>query len=228
MAFIAASAKSTPTIDYKKFNVLLYGSPGSGKTSFAAGLDIGGSAYIFDTEGGTKCLSVFSSQIRTYEDFKEGVDWAVKEKKHQHIVIDVIDDLYKMCETYVCKINKVPTISTLPFGSGYSAINNLIFGEIQRMNDAGIGVTFTSHEGIKEMTSDSHKWTAVSTSLGDKFETKLTGKCDLVLYLYKDKDNKRMIRTAGTKFHKCAKDRTSKLPETMPLDPKLLIAALNK
>lgn len=228
MAFIVAATKSTPITDYKKLNVLIFGSPGVGKTTLATSLDIGGSAYVFDLEGGTKCLSTYSSQIRSFEDYKEGVEWACKQKDHQHIVIDVIDDLYKLCEDYVCRINKVPNISALPYGSGYTAMNNFLFGSFQKMNDAGLGITFISHEGTKELTSDTNKWTAVSTSLSEKFETKITGKCDLVLFCYKDKDSKRMIRTAGTKFHKCPKDRTGKLSATLSMDAKALMAELKK
>ncbi len=227
MAFIVAATKSTPITDYKKLNVLIFGSPGVGKTTLATSLDIGGSAYVFDFEGGTKCLSTFNSQIRSFEDYKEGVEWACKQKEHQHIVIDVVDDLYKMCGEFVCKINNVKNLSDVPFGSAYIAVNNLIFGSIQKMNEAGLGVTFISHEGVREMSSDATKWTTVCTSLSDKFETKLAGKCDLVLYAYKDKDAKRMVRAASTKFHKCPKDRTSKLPATMPLDAVALMKALN-
>lgn len=233
MAFIVAKTKSTPISDYKSLNVLIYGSPGVGKTTLASCIDIGGSAYVFDMEGSSKCLSNFNTLVNSFEDYKEGVEWACKQKDHQHIVIDTIDILYKLCEDYVCRLNKLPNMAAFPFGSGYSAMNKFLFDSFKKMNDAGLGITFISHEATKEMSADASgtiKWTTSATSLSDKFETKIAGLCDLVLFCYKDRDGKRFIRTESTKSHKCPKDRTGKLPPILPMekDGKSLILALNK
>jgi AAA domain len=205
-----ATAKSTINHNYQTMNVLITGSPGVGKSTFAS--QLGDNVYILDFEYGYKHLSVFKSDITSWNDFENAVT-AFHTDKHnfKHVVIDVVDTLHQFAENEICKRNKVEAINLIPFGAGYKATKRLMMDEFRRINNLGIGITFVTHEKTKEHNEGSITYNAKWTSLSDSVEDMIFGMCDIAFYCDIDKDKKRIARTQPNKWIKCAKDRSNKL-----------------
>ena len=224
---ILSREKSKIKTTYSGLNIAIVGPPKIGKTTFASKL--GDQVYFAATEKGHDFVEIFKSEIGTWKDFEDLVNALTNEAhEYKHLVIDIFDRIHELAQREICARNKVKEIGDMPFGAGYSASKRLLIGELERINKIGIGITFITHAMEKEIKKDSITWTAVTTSMSKSIEEKILGMCDIILFCYMDKNGNRMARTKPTKYIQCAGDRSGKLPETMLLDPKLVMALLYK
>lgn len=220
-----AKEKSKIKTDYQSLNVCIVGAPKTGKTTFAS--QLGDGVYFAATEQGLNFQEVFKTDINCWQDFENLINDLYHEKHgFKHLVIDVVDKLHQFAQDEICKRNKVKEIAEMPFGSGYTASKRLLMNELERVNKVGMGLTFITHDKMKEIKKDAVTYTAVGTSLANSIEEQILGMCDLILFAYVDKDKRHVMRTKPTKFIQCAGDRSSKLPEIMPLDAKLVMKYL--
>lgn len=222
-----ATAKSIVKTDYQNLNVTIVGAPKVGKSTFAS--QLGGGVYVAAFEPGYHFLEVFKSDISKWQDF-ENLVTSFHTEKHsfKHLVIDTVDIMHGYAEDEICRRNKVDKITDLPYGSGFKATKKLMMNELDRLNKLGMGITFITHTKDKEFTKDNIKWSGIGTSMSASVEEQILGLCDLILFIYIDKDGSRKIRTKPTKWIQCAGDRSNKLPELMPLDAKLVMETLAK
>jgi hypothetical protein len=213
--------------DYLALNVTIVGAPGLGKTTLASKIGEPGTVYFATTEMGYKYLKIRNTDVWQWSDFAGIVkDLTTTKHPYKHLVIDIFDKLVDMAEDEICLRNKVTMISQIPFGSGYKAMRYLIMDAVDLLNKHNIGVTFVCHDKIKEVKTENVTYTAVGSSLSDSVERVVFGASDLVLFCYKDKDKKHMIRTRPTKHIICAKDRSGRLDETFAMDAKILMDKL--
>lgn len=215
--------KTHKQTDFAKSNVLIYGAPKVGKTSFAAQFP---HALFLATEAGHNFVSVHKVDIAKWEDVYE-LGKALKSEKHEFktLVIDIADYFYKHCELYVMKKQGVTHPSDLEFGKGYSMVKDEFIRVVNALNYAGFGLTFISHAKEKTMSTKSEKWTVQGSSMGASAEAVICGLCDFILYFYVGSEGKRMIRTKPTK-HLLAGDRSGKLPEMIDLNYETFIKTL--
>ena len=80
---------------------------------------------------------------------------------------------------------------------------------------------FISHAKEKTEKTKTGEWTVMGTSLSSSAESFVAGLCDIILYCYITDDGYRVMRTKPTKYI-LAGDRSTKLPEIMPMDYNLL------
>lgn len=220
-----AKEPSKITTDYKSLNVAIVSAPKVGKTTLASKLGEG--VYFAATEKGHDFVSIMKSDIHVWSDFTSLVkDLAAEKHNYKHLVIDTMDNLYQMVSDYVCEINKVKSISDIPYGGGYTAAKKMLVKELTYINTIGLGITFITHEKMVEVKKDSITWTAMRTSLSQSIEETILGMCDLILFCHFDKSNQRVMRTKPNKHIQCAGDRSGKLPEIMPMDAELIFKHL--
>lgn len=200
-------------------NICIVGNPKVGKTIFAANVRFDEhQSYFLSTEPGTKFVSIYGHELKSWDDFEKSVDALCNQKKdapHKYtmVVIDVVDNLVAMVEQKVCELNKVQKLADIPFGGGWTQTKKMLMNEMQALNNSGIGIVFITHSKDVELIKDAFKWTAVKTSLGASYEEKILGICDFILYFHIDKNNKRVIRCRPSKYVTCAGDRSGRLPE---------------
>lgn len=214
---------------FENINICLVGNPKVGKSTFASKLtnENQGETLFLATEKGHDFLEIFKVNVNSFKDFEETMMSLGKEAHNfKTVVVDVVDRLYEMIEDEVCKRNGVKKISDIPFGSGYSMVRKAFLHYMELLNRLGISIIFITHAKEKEYKGDNISWTAMGTSLSRSVEESVLGLCDLILYCYIDRNNKRMMRTKPSKFVICAGDRSAKLPETMEMDSLLLIKKL--
>lgn len=216
---LSAIALTEVTRDFTKSNVLIYGKPKVGKSTLASQLP---DTLFAATEKGYNFLKVRPQDINNWQEFLE-LCQALSTQKHNFktVVIDIVDNLYGYCEKYVMDKNGVNSPSDLPFGKGFKLVNLEFERVINKINMAGFPVIFISHAKEKTEKTKTGEWTVMGTSLGSGAEKYVSAICDIILYCYITDDGQRVMRTKPTKYI-LAGDRSTKLPEIMPMDYALL------
>lgn len=219
--------KSEVKTDFLRTVTCIVGNPKVGKSTFAS--QLGDKVLFAATEQGLDFLSVYKCDIKTYADFSKMVNELTTAKHDFHtVVIDVVDKLIELAETQICQANKVQFIKDMAYGAGYTAVKRLIMSDLEKIIKHGLGLTLITHAKEKEFKQESIAYTAMGTSLSKSYEEQILGLCDLILYCYIDTNGKRTIRTKPSKYVLCAGDRSTKLPEKMEMDAKLVIETLKK
>lgn len=212
--------KSTITNDLSKLRILGYGVPKVGKSTFFSKID---GAIFVATEPGHSFLEVFKVDIRTWADFKEFAKKITSEKHDfKMIVVDTVDNLYKMCEQAVLEQHKVLHASDLPFGKGFALVKDEFTKVINYLGNSGFGLAFISHAKEKELKTKTAAWTMMSTTLPNQAEGFICGLCDFIFYFYINEKGERLMKTKAEKYIN-AGSRGLDLPSPMPMDFNLLL-----
>ena len=220
MAFdLSKIEKTRPTKDLNSMNILLYGLPKVGKTTFAAEFD---NALFLATEQGHNFVSVEKVDVQDWRGVYE-IFSALKTQEHKYktIIIDIVDLFHKLCERHVMSINGAVHPSDLPYGKGFSLVRDEFVKVVNGINMMGFGMVFISHAKEKELKKKDASWTYMTTTMTGAAENIVCGMCDLILYCYIDKDGSRLMRTKPTPYVN-AGDRSGALPEIMPMSFKAL------
>jgi len=192
-------------------------------------------ALFLATEPGLNALEVFQVGITCWEDLLQAcVEIAEGKHEFKTIVIDTVDNAYRMCSDYVCKKFKVEHESDLGFGKGYALINNEFQRVLTKLAFLPYGLIMISHSQEREIETRTGKHTRIVPTIPDKARKMVTGLVDLILFCDLDmktgEDGKpvwsRVMRTKPSPNYD-AGDRTGRLPEMLPLDFQAFQKALN-
>lgn len=200
-------------------NTLIYGKPKVGKTTFAINIP---NNFVAATELGYRYLRVHKQDISKWEDFLDLCkSFTTQEHNFKTIIVDTADWLYKYCEQFVMNKHQITHPSDLGFGKGFAFVRDEFSRVIDKVNKAGFNFVFISHAKEKTEKTKTGEWTVMATSLGGSAENFLAGLCDHIFYFYVNDDGDRLMRTKPTKYV-LAGDRSSVLPELMPIDYNLV------
>lgn len=114
--------------------ICVFGAPGIGKTTFAAGAR---NPIFLATEDGAGVVGPARFNIETFEEFQEALQ-LLKNDKHdyQTIVVDSLDWLQPLVWDYVCRKANQPSIEAFGYGKGYNeatAIFRNVFLEMREI-----------------------------------------------------------------------------------------------
>lgn len=213
--------KSVIKYSLENIRMLIYGQPKIGKTTFASGFE---NALYLDTQQGTKNLEVYSVAIDSWETFLETYEQIIAGKHDfQTIIIDVIDDLYKMCLEYACKKYKMDHPSDEGYGKGWELLRNTFERPILKLAASKYGLVFISHSKEIEITKRYSKITKITTTLSGQAKGSINAIVDIIGYCgfdsYRDgktnavKERRVMIFSPSEYLE--AGDRTGLLPENI-------------
>lgn len=214
------------------FTTLIYGNGKIGKSTFCSKYE---DVLFLATEPGLNSLDVYKVDIATWDDFLTVCKQLTSDdNKFKTIIVDTIDNAYRMCTEHILNKFKIDHEGDLPFGKGWSLINNEFYRVITKLIFLPYGIVFISHSTAKEIDTRLGKQTKVQPILPEKICKMIIGMVDLVLYftieLFKDNDNsttKRVIKTKPSPYYD-AGDRTGLLPETIDLDYDKFVAFFKK
>lgn len=223
-------AKTPPRVDLFDQTILAYGNAKCGKSSFISNAN---NALFLATEAGLNHLDVFQTPIGDWDQFLAACK-EIAQGKHsfQTIIVDTIDNAYRMCSEYVCKLHGIKHESDLGYGKGFALVNSEFQRVINKLSLLPYGLFLISHAQEKEIESRTGKFSRFSPSLPDKARKIITGMCDLILFFdieegtdeNGDSIQRRVIRTKPSREYE-AGDRSGKLRETIEMDyDKFLIA----
>ena len=217
----------------RPLKVVVYGSEGIGKTTFAAQFP---DPLFIDTEDGTAHLDV--RRVKKPESWDELItivgEVAEDPKVCKTLVIDTADWAEVLCVTHVCKKYKQNSIESFGYGKGYTYLAeefNRLLAALDKVIESGKNVVITAHAKMRKFEQPDEQ------GAYDRWEMKLSKQvapllkewCDTLLFLnYKtyvvttENNTKKAQggkRVVYTTHHPCwdAKNRQG-LPEEMDLD----------
>lgn len=215
--------KTPPKPNLADLTVLTYGPTKIGKSTWCSHAE---SALFLSTEPGLNSLEVFQVPIRSWDELLT-VCGEIAEGKHEFktVIIDTVDNAYRMCADYVCRKFKVEHESDLGYGKGFSLTNNEFQRVLNKLAFMPYGLYLVSHSQEIEIETRTGKYNKTVPTLPEKARKIVLGLVDMVLYCdieaVTGPDNKvvgrRVMRTKPSLYYE-AGDRTGRLPEVIDLD----------
>jgi len=218
--------KSKQNNAFQRQITLIYGPPGVGKSSLAAQYP---EAVFLATEAGLAHLPVQRWEnekgryvIESWDELLAATNEAVKAKAGT-LVIDTLGNAIALCESKVCEEfgEKYKGDGKLAYGKGAAMIQNEVKRYLTKLSSLGVGLVLIAHSTTRN----------VSTRTGDIVKTVPAIPCDSkasdlyalilgmvdIVFFCDHSGGERIVRTKPHASYD-AKDRSGKLPDTVPLD----------
>jgi hypothetical protein len=223
MTMTLPTTKTKPTTEIEKQTILLYAVPKLGKSTFASKFP---EAVFFECEPGLNHLEVFKVPTYSWEAFLEACKLIAKgDHQFKTIVIDTVDNAFKMCSDYVCAKHGIEYEGDMGHGKGWALVKNEWHRVLTRLASLPYGLVLISHAVDKTIETRTGEYTKTQPSLPDRARNVVLGLVDIILYgdsvSRKDAAGNVVVdRVLRTKPHPTyeAGDRTGRLPEILPLD----------
>lgn len=217
--------KTKPKARLADYTILCYGQPKAGKTTWCAEAK---DALFLATEPGLNALEVYQVPIKTWDDLlKACAEIAEGDHGFKTVIIDTIDNAYRMCVDHICRKHGVEHQADLNYGKGYALINNEFHRVLTKIAGLPYGLYLVSHAQSYEVEGLQGTYTRTVPTLPDKARKMVLGLVDMILFcdLEKTTDGdgkaktRRVMRTKPSQYFE-AGDRTGRLPEVIELDYK--------
>ncbi len=215
--------KTPPKRNLADLTVLTYGRPKVGKSSFCAQAD---GALFLATEAGLNHLETFQVPINSWDEMLNAcAEIAAGKHAFKTIIVDTVDNAYRLCIEYVCRQLNIKHESEAPYGRAYGMIANEFTRVLTKLSLLPYGLYLISHAQEISVETRTGTITRVVPTLPEKARKIVLGLVDMILFvdmetLTDDKGESRLRRVVRTKptMHYEAGDRTGRLPETLDLD----------
>lgn len=223
---------SVPVTELGKQTILLYSQPKLGKSTFASQFP---EALFFECEPGLNHLKVFKMPTYKWEDFLAACKLVAKgDHRFRTLVIDTVDNAFKMCSEYVCAKHGIEYEGDMGHGKGWALVKNEWHRVLTRLASLPYGLILISHAVDKTIETRTGEYTKTVPSLPDRARSVVLGLVDIILFgdsiAKKDSAGNVVIeRVLRTKPHPTyeAGDRTGRLPELLPLDYAQFVKVFN-
>ena len=218
--------------------LLIYGSEGSGKSTFAS---CAPQPIFVLTEDGTDQLDCHSFPLcRSFEDCMAYITaLSTEEHDYQTIVIDTVDWLERLIFDHLCDHYKVNSIEKVDGGYGKGYVHALAYwrqvidGLRYLREERGMIVILIAHAKIESyIDPESTAFDRFSPKLHKHTNALLCEWCDAVLLTTRERGAAKGEKSGGERVLRCvsspscvAKNRYN-LPEMLPLDWSALMTAL--
>jgi hypothetical protein len=222
--------KTPPKLNLHDLTVLLHGPHKYGKSTWCAQAE---GALFLATEPGLNHLEVYQQPISSWDELLVAAK-DIAEGKHafRTVIIDTVDNAYRMCAEYICQRYKVEHESDLEYGKGYALVNGEFHRVLNKLALLPYGLFLVSHSQDREIETRTGKYTKVVPTLPDKARKLVLGLVDIILFcdleLTTGADGKpayrRVLRTKPSIAYE-AGDRTGRLPEVIDLNFAAFVAA---
>ena len=154
-------------------NFFIWGGSMSGKTYLARSFP---DPIIINTDGNAKKVDTPSVEVYTFENFIK-VMAEIEEGNHtfKTVIIDLVDDIKTMLQTYICKKYNVENEADVPYGKAFADVKNTWQKLMVRLAQLPYNVIFVSHV----IETQENNTTIEKPSLEQKFYNMSMGRCDL-------------------------------------------------
>lgn len=164
---------------------LLYGEPGTRKTTVAVGDKE--HTLLFAFEVGYKFIpGIYPINLTNWVSLKQALqqldDPKVREK-FTTVAIDTIGLAYKACVNYICAQKGVEEIGKIPYGQGYSMAKNEFEKVINSIPQRGYGLIMVAHA---DELNDEKNGVSVKVDIDKRPSSVIKGLADFILYSRKE------------------------------------------
>lgn len=208
--------------------IIVYGSEGIGKSTFAANAK---NPIFIQTEDGLNHIDCAKFPLaKTFDDFNRYLDMITNEDhEFKTIVFDSADWLEKIIHKDICQKSGSATIELAcgGYGKGYTQTKvefEEILDKLEGLHDNGVTIIFVAHSKIdKFVDPESGQIDRFDIKLHDKTASLLKEWADCVFFATRIlgtnkgeiQKNERIIKTTGNKF--CVAKNRYNLPDTLPM-----------
>lgn len=227
----------------KNIKMVLYGEPGVGKSTFAAGAP---RTFFITTDGNYEYLEDFCGMRA--EDHQQCFSWAEMKKafardfnNYDTIVVDLLEDSYLWADNEFCRDNKLLHISDLGYGKGYGILGNEFFIEYQKLLALPKNIILIMH-GVTEVLKDrrgvEYSKYGPSKLLRDKIVTQLEGRVRFFVRAYAEASEgpdgrlqtKRYLSLSpdGHTEYGITRGLSSDAPHSIPLDWNAFVTTIDQ
>lgn len=225
MSVALPTEKTQPSLSPETIKALLYGPPKVGKSTLASQLDPNHTLFLA-TEPGLGALEVFEMPVDSWHTFREiGASLAEDPKQYRLIVIDTVDELYRMCSDEICERFDVDHPGDMGYGKVWAGISDEFRLRVGKLAGLGLGVWFVSHAKDIEIETRVGKITKTIPTVSGQARQYLLGFCDFLFYAafeLGEEGDRRILHTSGTENFEAG--GRLELTHPLPLDA----AALRK
>jgi len=205
--------------DLGKQIILIYGRPKIGKSTLCSKFP---DALFLATEPGLNHLEVFKQPIRNWAEFMAACkDVAEGKHKFKTIVVDTIDALIPLLQTYIEEQNSVDYIGDLPHGKGWFLATSELRRVLNKLTMLPYGLILVSHAKQEEIETKTAKYKRFSIDIGGKNQNAILNLMDIILFMdseMKDGEEVGMMRTKPSLYWE-AGDKSKLLPESIEFPP---------
>jgi hypothetical protein len=184
------SQPSEPAKNIGDYSILIYGEKKIGKTTLASQFE---EAFFLMCEPGGKALRIYQRPVRNWEEFKKYVALLVRDRKFKTVVVDTVDNAYKMCADFICRKLVIQNLSDEEWGNGWKAARDEFSSEMSKLLHAK-GVVFISHATEHEIkTRSGDKYHRISPTMSGQAREFLEGIVDIWAYYFYEKQGRFLL-----------------------------------
>jgi hypothetical protein len=203
--------------------IFLLSVPKVGKTTLASSWAPAKTLFI-DTQHGTDMLDGehYVIHVSTWTEFVQAVALVLKGGHgFETVVVDTIDDVYKLCDAHVAQSKGMVAAGLIDFGRGTAEAEGLFRREVGALMATTLGVWFVGHADLVDVNK-MQKYVPV---LDKKVRNYITGACGFIFYAERV-GTKRVLHTQPSERFE-AGSRVP-LPEPLDMDAKRLWSAMDR
>lgn len=188
------------TANILEYKQLIAGRPKTGKTSLFANMvdlkhdgDMSKGLLVAFERGYQALDGVHAFDIEEWEDFQELVEELVDNKdetSYEVIGLDTIDILIQRATDYVISRQSIAdkkrytALADIAWGKGYALLDEAISTEVDKLDQAGYGLVFITHDKDKTMTTrEGLEYNKTVISAGGRGGDYFRNSADLIVFI---------------------------------------------
>lgn len=223
----APTVNTAESMTPDRLRAIIYGLPGAGKTTLAAGW-YPETNLILDCDGGTRFLpgKHFVEPIDSYSKFMATVNSLVNEQHaFKTVTIDTGDNLFRMADTEAGLRGGKIAAGLVEFGKGGSDRDATFLRDLKKLLTSDLGVILLAHPDVEVTGKDATEQKIVGPRIvpvsKNDIRQEIVGLFDFELFVRKADH---VVVTGGNPL--VSTKRRVPLPDELPADPKLLRDAI--
>jgi len=205
--------------DFGKQIILVYGRPKIGKSTLCSKFE---KALFLATEPGLSQLEVFKVNVTSWKIFMDTCK-EIAQGKHDFktIIIDTIDNLIPLLQTFVEEQSEVDYIGDIPHGKGWFLATQELKRVLTKLAMLPYGLVLVSHSKQEEIETKTKKYNRFTIDLSGKNQNAVLNLMDIILFMDSEMKGGEEIGVMRTKpsLYWEAGDKSKLLPEAIEFPP---------
>ncbi len=217
------TTKTPPKSALSDYTILIYGPAKFGKSEFCSKAE---DALFLATEPGLNSIEAYQEPIPSWEKLLAAcAELAEGKHRFKTVILDTVDQAYKLCAEHVCRQLKITHESDLPQSKGYSVVNNEFHRVLRKLAFLPYGLFLVAHSQEKEIETRTGRFMKAIPTLPEKPRKIVLELVDVILFCDFEvaddqsgaKSFRRVLRTKPSPNFE-AGDRTRRFPSVLPWD----------